>query len=65
MAALQRTEELAAIRYHDGYIGIIELLVAQRALLSAELALAQAQANRFAAAATLFKVLGGGWQTTW
>lgn len=63
--ALKRTEELAAIRYRDGYISIIELLVAQRALLAAELAFAQAEANRFAAVATLFKALGGGWEATW
>jgi multidrug efflux system outer membrane protein len=61
VAALQRTEELADIRYREGYIGIIELLDAQRTLLAAELALAQAMADRFAATATLFKALGGGW----
>ncbi len=65
VTALRRTEELAAIRYREGYVSIIELLAAQRGLLGAELALAQAQADRFAAVATLFKVLGGGWDPTW
>lgn len=61
VAALRRTEELADIRYREGYVSIIELLAAQRGLLNAELALAQTQADRFAAVATLFKALGGGW----
>lgn len=66
VAALRRSEELAAIRYREGYVSIIELLAAERGLLSAELALSQAQADRFAAVATLFKALGGGWEaTTW
>ena len=60
--ALRRTEELAEIRYDAGYISIIELLDAQRALLAAELAHARALADRYVATATLFKVLGGGWE---
>lgn len=57
----RRTGALAQIRYREGYIGILELLDAQRVLLQADLALAQVRANRFAAAATLYKALGGGW----
>jgi outer membrane protein, multidrug efflux system len=64
-AALRRTEALADIRHREGYISIIELLIAQRALLNAELAVARAQADRFAAIATLYKVLGGGWEAYW
>ncbi|NGX15368.1 efflux transporter outer membrane subunit [Wenzhouxiangella sp. XN24] len=62
--ALRRTEELAEIRYEAGYISIIELLDAQRALLAAELAQARALADRYVATATLFKALGGGWEVT-
>lgn len=65
VTALRRTEELAAIRYREGYVSIIELLAAQRGLLNAELGLAQAQADRLAAVATLFKALGGGWDAPW
>lgn len=65
VTALRRAEELAAIRYREGYVSIIELLAAQQGLLSAELAQAQARADRFAAVATLFKVLGGGWEAAW
>lgn len=65
VAALRRTEALADIRYREGYISIIELLDAQRGLLAAELLLAQARADHFAATATLFKALGGGWEQSW
>ena len=63
--ALRRTEALAQIRYREGYVSIIELLDAQRALLSAELLLAQSRADHYAATATLFKALGGGWEPSW
>jgi multidrug efflux system outer membrane protein len=65
VAALRRTEALADIRYREGYISIIELLDAQRGLLNAELLLAQARADHYAATATLFKALGGGWEPSW
>jgi multidrug efflux system outer membrane protein len=65
VAALRRTEALAEIRYREGYISILELLDAQRGLLGAELLLAQSRADHYAATATLFKALGGGWQQSW
>ncbi|NHA13625.1 efflux transporter outer membrane subunit [Thioalkalivibrio sp. XN279] len=65
VAALRRTEALADIRYREGYISIIELLDAQRGLLNAELLLAQSRADHYAATATLFKALGGGWEQSW
>jgi multidrug efflux system outer membrane protein len=65
VAALRRTEALADIRYREGYISIIELLDAQRGLLGAELQLAQSRADHYAATATLFKALGGGWEQSW
>jgi len=60
--ALRRTEELARIRYDAGYVDILQLLVVQRVLLNAELQHAGAASARFAATATLFKALGGGWE---
>jgi multidrug efflux system outer membrane protein len=65
VAALRRTEALADIRYREGYISIIELLDAQRGLLNAELRLAESRADHYAATATLFKALGGGWEQSW
>ncbi|PMR75517.1 efflux transporter outer membrane subunit [Billgrantia endophytica] len=60
--ALERTLELAEVRYREGFVGFIELLDAQRALLSAELSLSEAMRDRLTATATLFKALGGGWE---
>ncbi|AXY41050.1 efflux transporter outer membrane subunit [Halomonas sp. JS92-SW72] len=62
VTAFERTLELAEVRYREGFVGFIELLDAQRALLAAELALSEAMRDRLTATATLFKALGGGWQ---
>ncbi len=62
VAAVERTLDLAELRYGEGFIGFIEVLDAQRALLAAELALAEAVRDRLNATATLFKALGGGWE---
>lgn len=59
--ALERTVELAEIRYEEGYVSHIELLDARRGLLDAELTLAESTGQHLAATATLFKALGGGW----
>ncbi len=61
VASLQRTEELAEIRYEEGFTSFMEYLDAQRALLSARLALEEAARDQLTATATLFKSLGGGW----
>lgn len=60
--AVRATRELAQIRYDEGLISFLELLDAERAMLDAELQLAEAQRQRLSAVATLFKALGGGWQ---
>ncbi|RFA28988.1 RND transporter [Alkalilimnicola ehrlichii] len=62
--AIGRSLYVAELRYREGLVGFIELLDAQRALLSAELALAEANRDRLTATATLFKALGGGWSET-
>lgn len=59
--AIAETLELAEIQYDAGSIGFYELLDAQRGLLQAELALADAVRERLAASANLFKAMGGGW----
>ncbi|ABI56756.1 efflux transporter outer membrane subunit [Alkalilimnicola ehrlichii MLHE-1] len=61
VAAVERTSQLAELRYQEGFIGFIEVLDAQRSLLAAELALAEAVRDQLNATATLFKALGGGW----
>jgi outer membrane protein, multidrug efflux system len=60
--SLERTERLAELRYQEGFISFLEYLDAQRALLSARLALEEAVRDHLVAAASLFKALGGGWQ---
>lgn len=48
-------------RYRAGYTSYIEQLDAQRGLLSAELALIQARADRLNAYVLLYQAMGGGW----
>ena len=52
---------LATLRYDNGYSSYLEVLDAERALFSAELALAQARSAHLAAAVDLYRALGGGW----
>ncbi|KQR80501.1 efflux transporter outer membrane subunit [Sphingomonas sp. Leaf343] len=52
---------IASNRYRAGYSAYIEQLDAQRALLTAELALIQARADRLAAYVSLYQTFGGGW----
>lgn len=51
----------ASSRYRAGYSAYLDQLDAQRGLLSAELALVQARADRLAAYVQLYQALGGGW----
>src|SRR5215470_3215507 len=52
---------LAQISYGAGASDFLTVLDAQRTLLDNEDSLVQAQRDRFTAAASLFKALGGGW----
>ena len=67
--ALQRQLEaersrsgLVELRYRNGASSYLELLDAQRSLFAAQQALVQLQAQSAQNLATLYKVLGGGWQ---
>ncbi|WP_374296726.1 efflux transporter outer membrane subunit [Sphingomonas sp.] len=60
-AALADALRIASNRYRAGYSSYLEQLDAQRGLLSAELSLAQAQADRLTAYASLYQAMGGGW----
>lgn len=51
----------ASNRYRAGYTSYIEQLDAQRGLLTAELALVQARADRINAYVALYQAMGGGW----
>lgn len=64
LEAVARTRELAVLMYDQGQVSQLERLEAERNLLSARLAQADARREQLAATATLFKALGGGWQET-
>lgn len=60
-AAARGALQNASNRYRAGYSGYLEQLDAQRALLTAELALVQAQADRLTSYVALYQAMGGGW----
>jgi multidrug efflux system outer membrane protein len=59
--ALQRTVDLATLRYQNGYSDYLTVVDAERNLYTAQLQYVQDQGNLFTALANLYKVLGGGW----
>lgn len=60
--ALKVSLDLAQLRYDNGIASLLEVLIAERALLDAELNRVEAQRAQLSATADLFKALGGGWQ---
>ncbi len=60
--AAQDARELAEIRYRQGLVTYLDVLDAQRTVLSAELQLVQTQRARLNDMVTLFKAIGGGWE---
>ena len=60
-AAAKTTLDLTQRQLQDGYTNYLGLLNAQSAYQQTEIALVQAEANRFADTAALFQALGGGW----
>lgn len=61
VSALRRQVRLATLRYDNGYSNYLEVLDAERALFSAELALAEARRAHLSSAVDLYRALGGGW----
>jgi multidrug efflux system outer membrane protein len=59
--ALEKTLELAELRYEEGLTDFLTVQDTQRVLLDAELTLTNAIRDRLNATATLFKAMGGGW----
>lgn len=59
--ALQVAMKLAQMRYDNGVASLLDVLIAERALLDAQLNRVQAQRAQLAATADLFKAMGGGW----
>jgi outer membrane protein TolC len=59
--AAKASFDLAQKQLQLGTISMVALLNAEQTYLQAEIALAQAQSNRYADTAGLFQALGGGW----
>jgi NodT family efflux transporter outer membrane factor (OMF) lipoprotein len=59
--AAKATFDLAHRQLGVGTVSLVQVLNAEQAYRQAELALVQAQANRYADTAALFQALGGGW----
>ena len=59
----QNALRLAEIRYREGVDDLLTVLDAQRSLFDAQDRLAQIRLERLNAAVSLFKALGGGWNS--
>ncbi|OEZ27200.1 efflux transporter outer membrane subunit [Variovorax boronicumulans] len=57
-----RAAELAEVRYREGAAPYLSVLDAQRTLLRAQDAVAEAETASFTSLVALYKALGGGWQ---
>jgi multidrug efflux system outer membrane protein len=55
--------KLSTMRYEGGVTSFLEVLVTERDLFDAELALARAWGEEAVAVVLLYRALGGGWQT--
>lgn len=64
VSATREAVRLATLRYESGFSAYFEVLDAIQQALIAETALAQTRRDRLVALASLYKALGGGWQTT-
>jgi len=60
--ALRDAADLARSRYEGGLSSYLDILIADQALFSAELNLAQIRADQHIAVVNLYRALGGGWQ---
>lgn len=58
-----RATEFARLRYDEGATDFLSLLDAERTQLEAESGVAEAEAQAYTALITVYKTLGGGWET--
>jgi len=61
--AARKAAEMAQLKYEAGLIDFINVLIAQRSLLSFQDQLAQSNGTVTSNLVTLYKVLGGGWES--
>lgn len=62
-AASREAVELARVRYREGAVDFLRLLDAERTLLQAEDAVAVVETDLNSAVVSIYKALGGGWDT--
>jgi outer membrane protein, multidrug efflux system len=63
LTALNRALHLATLRYDNGYSSYLDVLDAERNTFQAELNLVNAKLDRLNAAISLYKAMGGGWES--
>jgi outer membrane protein, multidrug efflux system len=61
--ANRQAAELANVRYEGGVTSYLEVLYNEQELFTAELRLAQARLNELLSVVSLYRALGGGWQS--
>ena len=59
--SLRKYQQMARLRFDNGYTSYIEVLDAERSLFNAQLAQAQTKGALFQALVNLYKATGGGW----
>ncbi len=62
LTAAQEAVRLAQVRYRNGMVNYLDVLDAQRAVLTAETQLVLTERARLTEMVNLFKALGGGWE---
>jgi NodT family efflux transporter outer membrane factor (OMF) lipoprotein len=62
LTAAQEAMRLALVRYRNGLVNYLDVLDAQRAVLTAETQLVLTERARLTEMVSLFKALGGGWE---
>ena len=64
VASLRQYDEVARLRYDEGYTDFLTVLDAERSLFNAELSFTQTRVALHRAMIGLYKAMGGGWMNT-
>ena len=64
VGSLRQYDEIARLRYDEGYTDFLTVLDAERSLFNAELSYTQTQVTLHQSVIGLYKAMGGGWMKT-